>query len=301
MGDVAIIDYQGRTNPEEGETGEPISGVEGSDFRVDLEAGRFIEGMVEGIVGMKPEETKDLPLTFPDDYPREDLAGKPVIFNITLKELKAKELPELDDDFAEEISEHETMEALRESLEKQFTESAEKATQKSIHDGIIAELTKICTADLPDTLVQEEVTRVLTQTAMQMEQMGMDLRQLFTQENLPKLRDNARPEASERLKQTMILQEIAKAEAITVEETAIEERSQEIKAQLQDQEVDAEKLREVVEEELITEATLNWLQEQATVELVPEGTLNAEQAETNEEAIQTDETEENAENLSEEA
>ena len=292
MGDVAIVDYKGREASESGEeAGEAIPGVEGTNFRVDLEEGRFIEGMVEGIVGMKPDETKDLSLTFPEDYPREDLAGKPVIFNIALKELKAKELPELDDDFAEEISEYETMAELRESLEKQFTESAEKATKNSIHDAIIAELANVCTADLPDTLVQEEVTRVLTQTAMQMEQMGMDLRQLFTQENLPKLRENARPEAVERLKQTMILQEIAKVEAITLEESAIAQRSQEIKEQLSGQDVDPDKLREVVEEQLLTEATLNWLQEQVTVELVPEGTLKSEPEvsdETDTEAETTD-------------
>ena len=290
MGDVAIVDYKGVATPEGEEEAQPIEGVEGTDFRVDLEAGKFIEGMVEGIVGMKPEETKELPLTFPDDYPREDLAGKPVTFTITLKELKAKELPELDDDFAEEVSEYETIAELRESLEKQFKESVENETKQSIHTAITSELTNICTVDLPDTLVQDEVTRVLTQTAMQMEQMGIDLGQLFTQENLPKLRENARPEAIERLKQTLILQEIAKVESITLEETEIEARSNEIKEQLQGQEVDPDKLRAVVEEQLITEKTLNWLQEKATVELVPKGTLEEEnnaESETEEAAEET--------------
>ncbi|MDJ0598679.1 MAG: trigger factor [Crocosphaera sp.] len=276
MGDVAIVDYKGVSTPEGEEEAEPIEGVEGTDFRVDIEEGKFIEGMVEGMVGMKPEETKELPLTFPDDYPREDLAGKPVTFTITLKELKAKELPELDDDFAEEVSEYETIAELKESLEKQFKESAENETKQSIHNAITGELTKVCTVDLPDTLVQDEVTRVLTQTAMQMEQMGIDLGQLFTQENLPKLRENARPEAIERLQQTLILQEISKVESITLEEAEIEERSNEIKEQLQGQEVDPDKLLEVVQEQLITEKTLNWLQEKATVELVPKGTLEEE-------------------------
>ncbi|MDJ0844986.1 trigger factor [Crocosphaera sp.] len=294
MGDVAIVDYKGVATPEGEEEPQPIEGVEGTDFRVDLEEGKFIEGMVEGIVGMKPEETKELPLTFPDDYPREDLAGKPVTFTITLKELKAKELPELDDDFAEEVSEYETIAELRESLEKQFKESVEDETKQSIHTAITSELSKVCTVDLPDTLVQDEVSRVLTQTAMQMEQMGIDLGQLFTQENLPKLRENARPEAIERLKQTLILQEIAKVESITLEEAEIEERSNEIKEQLQGQEVDPDKLRDVVEEQLTTEKTLNWLQEKATVELVPKGTLEAEnKAETEEGEEQTEtETEE---------
>ena len=290
MGDVAIVDYKGVSTPEGEEEGEPIEGVEGTDLRVDLEQGKFIEGMVEGIVGMKPEETKELPLIFPDDYPREDLAGKPVTFTITVKELKAKELPELDDDFADEVSEYETIAELRESLEKQFKESAENETKQSIHDVITSQLTELCTVDLPDTLVQDEVTRVLTQTAMQMEQMGADLAQLFTQDNLPKLRENARPEAIKRLKQTLTLAEIAKVESITLEETEIEERSNEIKEQLQEQEVDPDKLRSVVTEELITEKTLNWLQEKATVELVPKGTLEEEnkaESEAEEAAEQT--------------
>ncbi len=290
MGDVAIVDYTARFAPEEGQesNSEPIPGVQGTDFRVDLAEGRFIEGMVEGIVGMKPEQTKEITVTFPEDYPREDLAGKPSIFTITLKELKEKELPELNDDLAEEISEFETMAALRESLEKQFTEEAEEATKKSIHDGIIAQLMEVCTADLPDTLVQDEVTQVLTQTAMQMEQMGMDIRQLFTQENIPKLRENARPEAIERLKQSLILKEVAKVEAIEVDKGVFEERINKIKEQLSDREIDLDKLNQMVTDELLVEATLDWLQEQATVELVPEGTLKKEEKEVEESSADSD-------------
>ena len=113
---------------------------------------------------------------------------------------------------------------------------------------------------------------------------------LFTQENLPKLRENSRPEAIERLKQTLILQEIAKVESITLEEAEIEERSNEIKEQLQGQEVDPDKLRDVVEEQLTTEKTLNWLQEKATVELVPKGTLEEENKAETEEGEETIET-----------
>ena len=289
MGDVAIVDYKGVSTSEGEEEGEAIEGVEGTDLEVELEVGKFIEGMVEGIVGMKPEETKELPLKFPDDYPREDLAGEPVTFTITLKELKAKELPELDDDFAEEVSEYETLAELRESLEKQFKESAEEETKQSIYSAITSELSAICTADLPDTLVQDEVTKVLTQTAMQLEQMGMDLGQLFTQENLPKLRENSRPEAVEKLTKSLIIQEIAKVESITLEETEIEERSNEIKEQLEGKEIDVDKLRTIVEEELISEKTLKLLQEKATVELVPKGTLEEEkkaESEAEEEAAE---------------
>ncbi|ACK66921.1 trigger factor [Rippkaea orientalis PCC 8801] len=275
MGDVAIVDYEGYFAPEEGEETErkPIPGVQGQDFRVDLTEGRFIQGMVEGIVGMQPEETQEITVTFPSDYPREDLAGQVAIFKITVKELKAKELPELDDDFAEEVSEFATIAELRESLEKQFTEEAQEATKKSIHDAMITQLLEICPVDLPNTLIEDEVTQVLTQTAMQMEQMGIDIRQLFVKENIPKLRENARPDAISRLKQSLILQEIAKVESITPEASLVEERINKIKEQLSERDVDFDKLEQMVTEELTMEAILNWLQEKATVELVPEGTL----------------------------
>ncbi|HAC64223.1 MAG TPA: trigger factor [Cyanothece sp. UBA12306] len=284
MGDVAIVDYQARfiqAEGEEAQEGEDLSipGVQGQDFRVDLSEGRFIEGMVEGMVGMSPEETKEVTVTFPEDYPREDLAGKPAIFTITLKELKAKELPDLDDDFADEVSEFETIAELRESLTKRFTEDCETATKKSIQDGITAKLMEVCRVDLPNTLIEDEVTQVLTQTAMQMERMGMDIRQLFTQDNLPKLRENARPEAIERIKQGLILKEIAKVEAITVETPVLEARINEIKEQISDQEVDLDRLKEMVTDELLVEETLNWLQEQTQVELVPEGNLNKDDQE----------------------
>ncbi|GFE68098.1 trigger factor [Chroococcus sp. FPU101] len=285
LGDVVIIDYEGKSLTEAGEAGEEIQGVQGTDFRVDLIEGRFIEGMIEGIVGMKPEETKDLTLTFPEDYPREDLAGKPVIFTITVKEVKAKELPELDDDFAQEVSEYETFEELKESLEKRYKEQAETETENSIHGAITKALVEVSTADLPETLIERQVNQMLTQTAMQMEQMGLDIRSMFNSDTVPQMRAEIRPEAIERLTQALVLQKIAETEGITAEPDAIEARIQEISEQLAGQDVDPERLQEVIAEEIVTKKTLEWLQEKASITLVPKGTLNTE---TEEETIETE-------------
>jgi trigger factor len=287
MGDVAIIDYQGYfLNEEEEEIEDAIPGVEGTDFQVEMAEGRFIEGMIEGIVGMKPEETKDLDLTFPEDYDYEHLAGELVRFTITLKELKEKELPELNDDFAEEASEFETMAELRESLEKQFQEKAAKETKNNIHEAILDELVNISFLDLPETMIQKEVDLILTQTAMQMERIGVDLRQLFTSETIPKMRETARPDAIESIVRSLIIQEIAKIEAIEADAEAIATRIKEVREQLSDRDLDLERLQSVVEEEILKEKVLDWLQEKATVELVPEGSL--------EESEETEETEESA-------
>ena len=287
MGDVAVIDYQGRLAAAEGEVGDPLPGVQGTDFKVELTEGRFIEGMVEGIVGMKPDESKDVAVTFPPDYPREDLAAQSAIFSITLKELKEKELPELDDDFAEEVSEFETLSELRESLEKQFREQVEKETKNSIHSAIAKALIGLCSVDLPETMIREEVNMLLTQTAMQMEQMGLDVRQLFTAENIAEMRNNARPEAIERLKQSLIIQEIAKVEEIAVDAGEIEAKVKETQQKLADRDIDLERLHTIIEEQLLAEKTLDWLQEKATIELVPKGSLEEEAEQPTEEEAES--------------
>ncbi|WP_013321866.1 trigger factor [Gloeothece verrucosa] len=283
IGDVAIIDYYALAN-DGPQAGEAIPGVQGTDFRVELGEGRFISGFVEGIVGMKPDETKEINATFPEDYPQEELAGKEAIFTVTLKELKTKELPELDDELAEQISENseqkfETLAEWREYLEKQFSEQAQNETKNSIHSRIIEELVNISTVDLPETLIQEEITELLRQTAVQMQQMGVDVKTLFTSENIGRMRDNARPEAVERLKQTLVLTEVAKVESIEVDNQAIEERYNKLKQQLQGQDIDLDRLREVIIQELQTQKTLEWLQEKATVELVPKSTPQEEETE----------------------
>lgn len=283
MGDVAVVDYSGRYTGE-GEEATEISGAQATDFQIELGEGRFLEGIVHGIVGMNPGETKDVELTFPDDYPREDLASKPALFTITLKELKEKELPELDDDFAQEVSEKETLAELRESLEKQFQEKADRETAASKEQALLEALLEKVEIDLPETMIEQEVQTLLTQTAIQMESYGMDVRKLFNAETLPQLKERSRPDAVVRLKQSLALQEIAKRESLTVEAEEIEAKSKEVLEQLSGQDVDPKRLREVVESDLIKEKAIKWLEEHATIELVPKGSLTPE--ETQEEEIQ---------------
>ena len=287
--DVAVVDYQGQFATESGEAGEEIPDIQATDFQVELSAGKFVEGLVEGIVGMNLSETKAIAVTFPEDYPREDLAGKPVIFTVTLKELKEKELPELDDDFAQEVSEFETLQELRSSVEQQFREKAQKETKSSIHEALVQELLRQGSVELPETMIEKEVDNILTQTAVQMQNYGMDIKQLFTAQTIPQMRERSRPEAIERIKQSLILQKIAEQQSIELEPEAIEKRIQEITEQLGEREFDPERLKEVVTDELLTEKTLDWIQEKATVELVPKGTLaDSDEAEVNED-VEVDE------------
>ena len=284
-GDIGIIDFSGKLT--EGENaGTEIEGGSATDFQLELVEGKLIPGMVEGIVGMKPEETKAVKVTFPEDYPKEDVAGQPAEFSITLKELKTKELPELDDDFAEEASkgEQETFADFKADLEKQFKEKAETETKNNINQALIESIIEKSEVEVPESLLQDEVTQVLTQTLMQMQQMGLDVKQLVNSDTIPRMRENAKPEALGNLKKSLILAEIADKENLKPDETAIKEKMAEISKELTDQEVDQEKLATLVEEDLITENTLEWLREKAEVELVPAGSLTEKEEEPEAEA-----------------
>lgn len=274
MGDVAVVDYNGKFAGE-GEKATEISGAQATDFQIELVEGRFLEDIIQGIVGMNPGETKEVAVQFPEDYPREDLAGKSAAFTITLKELKEKELPELDDDFAQEISEQETMAELREFLEKQFQEKAEQETSASKEQALLTAIQEKVEIDLPETMIEREVEMILTQTAMQMESYGMDMQKLFNAETIPRLKENARPDAIQRLKQSLALQEIAKRESLAPTPEEIETREKEVMEQLTGQSFDPKRVREVVESDLMKEKALKWLEEHATIELVPKTSLSA--------------------------
>jgi len=290
MGDVAVVDYTGRFSGEgKEEEGTLIPGGEASDFEVELEEDKFLADFVQGLVGMNPEETKEVKVTFPEDYPREELAGELVVFSITLQELKEKELPDLDDDLAQEISEMETLTELRESLSEQFQQKADKETTQSKEQALVTALVEKVEVDLPKTMVDQEVETLIRQSVMQLQQMGMNLTDTLTPEMVQQMQQQTRPDAIVRLKQSLALQEVAKRESLAVEPEAIEARIKEWMEQLSGHNVDPEKLKEVVESDLLKEKALEWLEEHATIELVPKGSL-APEGEITEETTDTEDT-----------
>jgi len=276
LNDVATVDFAGRlAEIAEGET-EPaeIPGGSAQDFEIELVEGGFIPGFIEGIVGMDLGETKDIAVTFPDPYAQEDLAGKPAVFTITLKDLKTRELPELDDDFAQDVSEFETLAELRASLEKRYQDEAAAKTKSNKQEALLNQLVKYLEADLPETIVKQEVDYSITQTAARLSQQGMDIRKTFTDEIVSMLRQQARPEAILRLQRTLALAEVAKLESIQITPEEVAAKIKEVMAEMpEQQEVDADRLRQVIEDDLMRDKILDWLEAEATLELVPEGSL----------------------------
>ncbi|MGF1675685.1 MAG: trigger factor, partial [Rivularia sp. (in: cyanobacteria)] len=291
LGDTSIIDFKGFLAATEGEEKpseelEAIPGAEATDFQVDLEEDKFIPGFITGIVGMNPGETKEILAQFPDPYANEELAGKAALFTVTLKELKEKELPEINDDFAQEISEFETLEELRNSLEERFKKEVEDNAKAKKQEALLNELVKHVTFDLPETMIQQEVDAMITQTAMRLSQQGLDIKKLFNQDTIPQLRERSRPEAIDRIKRTLALREIGDRESIKASEEEIEARKQEVMEQYAEQDVDPDRVQSVVENELLTEKIIDWLLERSSIELVPEGSLNPQETIAEEETIE---------------
>jgi trigger factor len=277
--DTAILDFVGALpDPEDPEAEpEPFLGGQAEDFQVELEEDRFIPGFIAGIVGMNPGETKKISATFPEGYAQETLAGQEAIFTVTLKELKSKELPELDDDFAQEVSEFQTLAELRETLENRYIEEAEEKTKENKEQALVKELVNYVEVELPETLVERELSYMVNQTAMQLQNQGIDVKRLLSQEMIEMMKERSRPDAIDRLKRTLALGEVAKLESLTVEPEEVNAKVKQIladlEAQNQAQDIDPDRLKTVVAEDLLKEKIVDWLIEHSTIELVPEGTL----------------------------
>ncbi|MCT7983916.1 trigger factor [Laspinema sp. A4] len=277
--DVAIVDYVGKIINEAGGEPQPLPGGEAENFQIELSEGRFIKGFVEGIIGLKVGETKELNVPFPEDYPNEDLAGKEAIFTITVKELKEKELPELDDDFAQAVSEYQTLAELRESLEKQYQEKADRETKANKHEALVTAIEKIVEVEIPETLIDRELDNILQQSMMQLANYGIDVKKLYTKDTVAALRKQSQPEAIENLRKSFALKEVAARESLSVTPEEVNARIEELKDRLPP-DVDRDRLTSALESEMLKEKALDWLEERANIELLPAGTLEAEAAAT---------------------
>ena len=267
-GDVAVIGFEGTYV----DSGEAIAGGSGEAMEVELEEGRMIPGFVEGILGMKPGDSKTVDCQFPDDYPQQDAAGRKASFVISLSELKTRELPALDDAFAQEASDKQTLAELRADLETRLKEDAERRHTANRHEALLEALVEQLEVELPETLIQQEIVSLLEQTAGQLAQQGMDVKKLFTPQLIQSLRDTSRPEAEQRLKRSLALKALATAETIELAAEEIEAKVKELRRGFSETaNIDLARLREAVQEDLMREKLLGWLDEHATITEKSEG------------------------------
>ncbi|KZR91682.1 Trigger factor [Synechococcus sp. MIT S9509] len=261
-GDIAVVDFKGIYSDD----GSEIEGGSADSMDVDLEHGRMIPGFIEGVVGMAVGDSKTVDCTFPEDYPKEDARGRKASFDIELKDLKTRELPELNDEFAKQASEQESLADLRSDLEQRLKDDAERRARSNRHDALLAALVEQLEVELPESLIQQEVRNLVEQTAGQFAQQGMDVKSLFTPELVRNLMDSSRPEAEERLRRSLALTALAESEKLTVEDSELEAKLEDVKQQLSgERDIDPERLRQAVLDDLLQEKLLGWLEENSTI------------------------------------
>jgi trigger factor len=268
-GDVVLVDFTGKYFlDEDHKESQEIEGGSAEDSQLELNEGQFIPGFIEGIIGMTAADSKELEVQFPEEYFQEGLAGKTAVFNITLKEIKAKELPEVDDDFVQEVSEFKTVAELRQFLEERYRKEAQDKTDTNVETALLNALVAELAVELPETLVADEVSFLINQMAQRLQAQGIDVKKLFTSETIPNLKERFRDEAIERVKRTLALAEVAKAESITLETEALEKRFRELITQVSERDIDRDLLKEVIADELLQEKVIAWLKEHSEITLV---------------------------------
>ena len=263
-GDIALVSFKGTFSDD----GSEIEGGSADSVELELEEGRMIPGFIEGIIGMNIKDKKVLKCEFPKDYHQEDAKGRKAEFNVSLEDLKVKELPELNDEFAKQASDKENMADLRADLEKRLIEDTNRKQTKNRQDSLLDALVKELEVELPKSLIDQEVRVIVEQTAQNFAQQGIDVKKMFTPELVKSLMESSKGEAEKKLRQKLALNALAKSEKIEVSPKEINSKLKEVEADIKvskEKNIDVDRLKEAITDDLLQEKLFDWLEENNTV------------------------------------
>lgn len=217
-GDMTVIDFEGFID------GEAFEGGKGENYPLTIGSHSFIDTFEEQMIGMNIGEEKELNVTFPEDYHAENLKGKPATFKVTVKEIKEKQLPELDDDFAQDVSDFDTLAEYKDDLKKKIAERKESEAKAKKESEAIEKVVEAAKMDIPQAMIDTQVNRMLEDFAMRLQQQGLSVEQYFqyTGMTADKIMEEMKPEAVKRIKNSLVLEAVAKAENIEVSEEEFE-------------------------------------------------------------------------------
>ena len=246
MGDVCTIDYEGFVD------GVAFEGGKGSDYPLKLGSGNFIPGFEEQVAGHKIEEAFDVNVTFPEEYHAKELAGKAAVFKTVIHKIAHIELPELDDDFAKDVSEFDTMDEYRADVKAKIAKRHESEADRAFEDAILDTLIEKLKADIPEQMYVAETENFVRDYDNRLRMQGLDLKTYFqyTGLTLDALREQMRPQAEKQVRLRLALEAIAKLEKIQVTDEDIDG---EIKRIAEAYNMEADKVREMVPVDSIAE------------------------------------------------
>lgn len=216
-GDTAVIDYKGTDN------GVAFDGGTAENYSLEIGSGSFVPGFEDQIIGMKAGEEKDIDITFPEDY-HADLAGKAVVFHVKVNEVKAKDVPELDDEFAKDVSEFDTLKELKADLKKKITAERETAANQAFEDALMQQVADNITCDVPDAMVENQIRQMLDNYRMQLQSQGIpyDKFMEITGQTEEKLHEDAKEPALRQVRLDLALAAIIEAEAVEAADEDVE-------------------------------------------------------------------------------
>ena len=239
--DIAVIDFDGSVD------GVPFDGGKGEDYELTIGSHTFIEGFEEQVIGMNIDEEKDVNVTFPEDYHAENLAGKPAVFKVKVKQIKVKELPELDDDFAQDVSEFDTLDEYKADVKAKLADMKEKTAKRAKENEVIEKIIENAKMEVPDAMVETQAGYLVDDFARRISSQGLSIEQYmqFTGLTQEKILEQMKPEALKRIQTRLVLEAIAKAENIEISDERVDE---EVKNMAEQYKMEFDKLKEMMQD-----------------------------------------------------
>ncbi|OQP06357.1 trigger factor [Geobacillus sp. 46C-IIa] len=264
-GDTVVIDFEGFVD------GEPFEGGKAENYSLEIGSGTFIPGFEEQLVGMKAGEEKDIQVTFPEEYHAEQLAGKPATFKVKVHEVKAKQLPALDDEFAKDVDEEvETLDELKAKIRARLEEAKKNEAEAAVRNAVVEKAAANAEIDIPAIMVQNETDRMLREfdQRLQMQGLNLQLYYQFSGQDEAALREQMKEDAEKRVRAALTLEAIAEAENIDVTDEEVNEELEKMAAAYN---LSVDKLKELlgslegVKEDLKWRKTVDFLVEHSMV------------------------------------
>ena len=264
-GDMTVIDFEGFVD------GEAFEGGKGTDYPLTIGSGAFIPGFEEKLVGAEIGKEVEVDVTFPEEYHAKELAGKPAVFKCTVKEIKVKELPELDDDFAQDVSDFDTLEEYKADVRKKVEEKKAADAKAKKEDAVIEKIIEGATMEIPDAMVETQAERMVDEFAQRLQMQGLSMEQYmqFTGGNVKAMVEQSKPQALKRIQSRLVLDAVVAAENLTATD---EEVDAELGRMAEQYNMEVEKLKEMFAEEDL-KSIRDDLAVQKAVELVTDAAV----------------------------
>ncbi|MDE6874619.1 MAG: trigger factor [Lachnospiraceae bacterium] len=242
QGDIATIDFEGFVD------GVAFEGGKGTDHALEIGSHSFIDTFEDQLVGKNIGEECEVNVTFPQEYHAAELAGKPAMFKVTVKGIKVKELPQLDDDFAQDVSEYETLEEYKESVKKEIAEKKAREAKSAKEDSVVGQIVENAQMDIPQPMIETQKRQMADEFAQRLQMQGLNLEQYmqFTGMTPERFLETLEPQALKRIQSRLVLEEVAKAENLVVSD---EELENEMKRMAENYNMELDRVREMLGEE----------------------------------------------------